>query len=67
MAQKVGPQINDGQVVTIDVDLKSSWVLWMVDEVKIIKTTLPELLVKRELFLFLHMYNVGDEVEFLIF
>ena len=67
MAQKVGPQINDGQVVTIDVDLKSSWVLWMVDEVKIIKTTLPKLLVKRELFLFLHMYNVGDEVEFLIF
>ena len=51
----MGPQINDGQVVTIDVDLQSSWVLWMVDEVKIIKTTLPKLLVKRELFLFLHM------------
>lgn len=31
IARKIGPQVNDGQVITMDIDSQSGRVLWMVD------------------------------------
>ena len=40
---------------------------WEVDNTKIAKTIIPEQLNKKDLYLFLHIYNIGDELELLIF
>ena len=35
---------------------------WEVDNVKIAKTVVAETFQKRDIYLFLHFYNIGDEI-----
>ena len=51
----------------MEINLATKKMFWEVDSTKIAKTGIGEQFNKKELFLFLHFYNVGDELELLIF
>jgi hypothetical protein len=66
-SKKGGMSIYDGQTVSIDVNLTNSKISWFVDSNKLARTTIPESMQKKELFLCLQFYSIDDELELLLF
>ena len=51
----------------MEINLATKKMFWEIDNTKIAKTSIPEQFNKKDLFLYLHFYNIGDELELLIF
>ena len=52
--------VYDGQVLTLDIDLEKHKISWFVDNKKVAKTTIAEVMQKRDLYLIIELYNVED-------